>query len=96
MAAETIFPETERAAELLKQFYGLSSKQRRQASTAVESYFSKDVLTITEFLAPLGELLTRPKHIPTRSIGDFISTSLQNRTSGSTRPETIGSFLNRL
>jgi len=106
---DEVFQETAEAAKLLNDFYSLMQKEKTPSSTAV--FFDKDYLTIAEFLAPIGGILTaRPVEQPNSTIQSFITSSLKhkqgpaNRTKRKTltellsdsNSETIQEFLDRI
>lgn len=106
----TTFKETRAAAGLLEEFYSLSKKRTkrfaRSTNEAATAFFSKDFLTIADFVAPIGEVLTVPAPArPERetTVSSFISSNV-HRTKKISRSgrmfaekkETIGDFVARL
>lgn len=109
-ALSTTFKETGAAAGLLEEFYSLSRKRSkrftRSTNAAATAFFNKDFLTIADFVAPIGEVLTVPApERPERetSVSSFISSNV-HRTKKISRSgrvlaqkkETIGDFMIRL
>lgn len=108
----TTFKETNAAAGLLEEFYTLSKKRTkrfaRSTNEAAQAFFSKDFLTIADFVAPIGEVLTVPAASrPEResSVHSFITSNIhrakkisvgRGRKSFAEKKETIAAFLARL
>jgi hypothetical protein len=79
-----IFEETHAAAQLLEEFQSLTRKTKPAAEDATALFFDKYYLTMSDFLAPIGSVLTRPKH-RNENIHDFIASSIHGQKSSARR-----------
>ncbi|MBX7151323.1 hypothetical protein K1X84_06755 [bacterium] len=79
MSESKAFEETTVAAKLLDEFFSLSRHSVQTTATSV--FFDKQYLTITEFLAPIGNDLAvaKPEMRSNGSIENFIATSLKRK-----------------
>ena len=106
--SSTTFKETNAAAGLLEEFYSLSKKPgkryTRSTNEAATAFFSKDFLTIADFIAPIGEVLTVPASArPERelTVRNFITSNVHRTKKGTDRlmprkKETIADFISRI
>lgn len=92
------FEETGIAANLIGQFTAMrrTGKKSLQSTPATASdFFSKDILTMLDFLQPLGmDIITTPAAAPSHTIESFFNSSLSTRrafrsTPAKTEPEWI-------
>ena len=81
-----IFEETHAAAQLLEEFQSLTRKTRPPAEEVTTVFFDKYYLTMSDFLAPIGSILTKPK-ARNENIHDFIASSIHGQKAHS-RGET--------
>ncbi|MBL7959820.1 hypothetical protein JNL27_06220 [bacterium] len=109
MESQTKFTETAAAATLLQEFNSLSRRPAkrftRSTNEAATTFFSKDFLTVADFLAPIGEVLIVPAvRGRDNSVQNFITSNVHrgkkqavhaDRLFGR-KEETFAVFLDRL
>ncbi len=72
---QPVFEETHAAAKLLDEFHSLTQKTKPPKEDAANVFFDKYYLTMADFLAPIGSVLTRTAR---ENIHDFILTSVHS------------------
>jgi len=109
MESPTKFIETASAATLLQEFNSLSRKPvkrfTRSTNAAATTFFSKDFLTVADFLAPIGEVLIVPAvRGRDNSVQNFITSNVHRSKKPTLhadrffikKEETFTDFLSRL
>ncbi|MBL7995348.1 hypothetical protein JNM05_08240 [bacterium] len=109
MESRTKFIETASAASLLQEFNSLSRRPgkrfTRSTNAAAATFFSKDFLTVADFLAPIGEVLIVPAvRGRDTSVQNFITSNVHRAKKQSVhadrffirKEDTFADFLARL